>query len=299
MITVLTLAVTVAVAQPGKVSFFQFPGGQQLASWPIAGRILDLFAAPDGAVWVPSADLGQTVILRQGFPPEMIDGRYVPLFFREEDRFYAFFPKELVMLSNPERAVIDRWPLPSLPGVRFATCSPDGRAVALLTSDTPPQILTFYPFLGGTFSRQAVPEGWTPFKLALGSFWLAVASNTGVALSQLGGYGLSVAQIPGEVVDLVFSGEEKNLYVLAASPKSALYRLPVPRKGKLSVKAVWKGNGRPKALAWSQEGILLLESGNLHLLHPRGKAISALSLEGGSALAVLQGNVPGWSDAGR
>lgn len=293
MIMALALAVTVAVAQPEKVTFLQIPGGQQLAFWPIPQRIVGLFAAPDGAVWVPLADLSRTVILRLGSPSEMVDGRYVPLFFREEDRFYAFFPQELVMLANPERVVIDRWALPPLPGVQFANCSPDGRAVALLTSGTPPKILIIYPFLGGTTAVQAVPEGWAPFKFALGSFWLAVAARTGVALSQLGRDGFSVGQVPGEVVDLVFSSEEESLYVLAATPASTLYALAVPRKvrGGLSLKAVWRGEGRPKALAWCQEGILVLESGNLHLVNPRGKAVFTLSLEGGTTLAVLRGEL--------
>lgn len=303
MFTALVLAVTVAVAQPAKVTLFQIPDGQQLASWAIPERIFGLFAAPDGAVWVPLAEVAQTLILRQGFPPERVDGRYVPLFFREADRFYAFFSGELVMLAHPERVVIDRWPLPPLPGVRFANCSPDGRAVVLLTSGTPPRILTIYPFLGGTAAEQIDPKGWALFKFAVGNFWLAVASRTGVALSQLGRDGSSVSQIPGEVVDLAFSDEEKSLYVLAATPASALFRLAVPRKinGKISAKAIWLGKGEPKALAWCQEGILVLEDGNLYLVHPRGKAFSTLPLKGGTALAVLRGgsSVPRWSDVGR
>ncbi|MGQ9495908.1 MAG: hypothetical protein ACUVRY_06610 [Thermoanaerobaculaceae bacterium] len=290
MITALILAVTVAVAQPEKVTFLQIPGGRQLVFWPIPGRISGLFAAPDGAVWVPLTDQDRTVILRLGFPAEMVEGRYVPLFFREGDRFYAFFPQELVMLANPERVVIDRWPLPPLPGVRFANCSPDGRVVALLTSETPPHIRLVFPFLGETTAVQAVPEGLAPFKFALGSLYLAVAGKTAVALSQLGGDGFSLGQVPGELVDLVFSADEKDLYVLAASPTSKLYRLPTPKKvtGSLSVKAIWQGNGQPKAMAWCREGVLVLESGKLHLVHPRGKAVYSQALEGGTALAVLR-----------
>lgn len=303
MTMALVLAVTVAVAQPEKVTFLQIPGGQQLAVWPIPGSISGLFSAPDGAVWVPLKDQDRTVILRLGFPAEVVEGRYVPLFFREGDRFYAFFPQELVMLANPERVVIDRWPLPPLPGIRFANCSPDGRVVALLTSETPPRIRLVYPFLGGTTAVQAVPEGWAPFKFALGSLDLAVAGKTAVAVGQLGGNAFSLGQVPGEVVDLVFSADEKDLYVLAASPASKLYRLPIPKKIKasLSVKAVWQGKGQPKAMAWCQEGVLVLESGNLHLVRRRGKAVYSQALEGGTALAVLRedstSSVPRWSDA--
>lgn len=269
---------------------------------PLASQALGVFVAPDGALWLPSAEREETVVARLGKPGETLAGRLVPLFFREPDRLYALFPGELVALAYPERVRMASWPLPRELSPTFAACSHDGRVVALLTTTPPAQVVLVFPFDQGQTAVVPLSGFPAPQRLALSDGFLAVGGERQVGVWPLGSSeGLKV-EVPGKVVGMAWSPDGHELFLLVAAPGSEVWRVPAPKKASRvpKPKRVWQGQGEPRALGLSEEGLLVLEDQAVRLLSPKGRELGQGAVAGGYALGVMpsrpvSGAVP-WSD---
>ncbi len=296
------LLLTVAVVQSGGLVTLELPEGRELARVPMAGGSLGVFVAPDGSLWLPSAERDETVVVRPGVPVETLAGRLVPLFFREPDRLYAVFPGELVALAYPERVRIASWPLPRQLSPSFATCSHDGRVVAVLAVAPEPQVVLVFPFDQGqtvTVPLSGFPD---PQRLALGDGFLAVVGGSRVGVWPVGATGGVWTDVPGNVVDVAWAPDGRQLFLLLAAPKSQLWRLSLPKKAFLALKPklLWQGRGTPKSLGVSEAGLVVLQEESVRLVSFRGRELAQAAV-GGVALGILpsrpvSGLVP-WSDS--
>lgn len=298
-----TLLVVVAVVQTGGVVTVELPAGRELGRFPLTSQAMGVFVAPDGALWLPSAEREETAVVRLGGAGETIGGRLVPLFFREPDRLYAVFPGELVALAYPERVRIASWPLPRELAPTFAACSHDGRVVAVLTTAPPAQVVLVFPFDQGQTATVPLSGFPSPRLLALSDGFLAVGGEGRVGLWPLGfSEGVQV-EVSGKVVGMAWSPDGRELFLLLAAPGSEVWRVPVPKRASRvpKPKRVWQGSGEPRALGLSEEGLLVLEDQAVRLLSPKGRELGQGAVAGGYALGVIplrpvSGAVP-WSDS--
>lgn len=297
-----TLLLTVAVVQPGGLVTLELPGGRELARLPLSHQVVGVFVAPDGALWLPSADTDESVVVRPGLPAETFSGRLVPLFFREPDRLYAVFPGELVALAYPERVHIASWPLSPGLSPRFATCSHDGRVVAVLATAPKAQVVLVFPFDQGQTVTVPLAGFPDPRRLALGDGFLAVGGGNRVGVWPVGASEGVAVEVPGKVVDMAWAADGRQLFLLLASPQSQVWRLPLPRKASaaLKPKLLWQGHGEPKALGVGEAGLVVLEAESVRLLSFRGRELAQAAV-GGLALGVVpfrpvSPSVP-WSDS--
>lgn len=296
------LALVVAVLQQGGVVAVELPSGSEVGRWGVRGEAAGVFVAPDGVLWVPLASADATVVIPPRQEARTLPGRLAPLFFREPDRLYAVFSGQLVALAYPERVPIAVWPLPPDLGVRFAACSDDGRVVALLDGSAPPRVLLVFPFDEGRVTTVAL-AGWPEARrLALSPSFVAVGGGSRVGFWPLGAAEGAFLALPGEVVDLGWSSDGRELLVLLAAPRSQLWRIPVPKKlSRPSVgKALWRGEGEPRALGVSDAGFVVLETERLFLIGKGGRVLGESPVHGGRAIGVVpprlvSGSVP-WSD---
>lgn len=297
------LAVVVAVVCGREVVTVELPVGQELGRWEVPGEPAGIFVAPDGALWLPLRALDETVVIPLGSQARRVPGRLAPLFFREPDRIYAVFPGELAALSYPERVRLASWPLPAELELRFAACSEDGRVVALLDASPPAKVLLLFPFDSG--QSAAVPLAGFPEarKLAVGSRFLAVGGGSRVEFWPIGAAEGIGVRLPGEVVDIAWAPDGRQLFVLLATPRSELWRVPVPKK--LSQlpkpKALWWGPGAPRDLAASEAGLVVLAGDGLFLVSFRGHGLAQFPCPDGRALGLVPSrpatsSVP-WSDS--
>ncbi|MFN3413076.1 MAG: hypothetical protein ACK42L_03340 [Thermoanaerobaculum sp.] len=297
------LLVVVAVVQTGGVATVELPTGRELSRLPLASRSFGVFVAPDGALWLPSAEREETLVVRLGQPVETIPGRLVPLFFREPDRLYAVFPGELVVLAYPERVRIASWPLSRELSPTFATCSHDGRVVAVLTTTPHTQVVLVFPFDQGQTATVPLSGFPSPRLLALSDGFLAVGGDGRVGIWPLGSSEGVQVEVPGNVVSMAWSPDGRELFLLLAARRSEVWRVPVPKKASRipKPKRVWQGEGEPQALGLSEEGLLVLEDHAVRLLSPKGRELGQVTVTGGYALGVIpsrpiSATVP-WSDS--
>lgn len=297
-----TLALVVAVLHEGGVVTVDLPSGREVGRWELPGEPAGVFVGPDGVLWVPLASADATLAIPPGKEALRLSGRLAPLFFREPDRLYAVFPGELAALSYPERVRIASWPLPVGLDVRFGACSDDGRVVALLDGSPPAKVLLVFPFdQGQTFT---VPVTGVPdaSNLAISQSFLAVGGGSRVGLWPVGAAeGVSV-ELPGNVVDMGWSPEGRELFVLVATPHSEMWKVPVPKKPTRppTPKAVWRERGEPRALRVSDAGFVVLETDRVRLMSFRGRILGEFPVQEGRALGLLpsrltSGSIP-WSD---
>lgn len=296
------LLLTVAVVQSGGLVTLELPAGRELVRWSLSRRVVGVFVAPDGALWLPSADSDETVVARPGQPTETVAGRLVPLFFREPDRLYAVFPGELVALSYPERVRIASWPLRHELAPSFAVCSDDGRVVAVLAVAPKVQVVLLFPFDQGqtvTLPLAGFPD---PQRLALSDGFLAVGGEGRVGVWPVGATEGVLTDVPGKVVDVAWAPDGRQLFLLLAAPESQLWRWPLPKKASAfsKPKLLWRGHGVPKALKVSEAGLVVLEADSVRLLSFRGRELAHAGV-GGLAMGIMpsrpvSGLVP-WSDS--
>ncbi|MGC8916552.1 MAG: hypothetical protein ACP5NF_06190 [Thermoanaerobaculum sp.] len=302
MLSVLAFSVAVAVAQGSQVVLVALPEGRELGRWQLPAHPSGLFASPDGALWAPLAGDAGTAVLVPGQTPKFLEGRLVPLFFREADRLFAVCPGELRLLSNPERAEIARFPLPAGLDVRFAVASHDGRVVALLAGRANPELILVFPFDGGQNVQVRLPSSMVSGTVALGTSLVAVGAGRSLWLAPVGSpQGVSL-ELPGETVALAWGREERELFLLVSAPQAHLLRVKVPAKlARLKPPSlVWQASGRPRGMVASDEGQVVLDDQGVSLVSPKGKLLGSVPLAGGTALAVLpqrpQAESVPWSD---
>lgn len=296
------LGLVVVVAQGATLWRLELPSGHALGSVSLPAPPLALMAAPDGAVFAPLAQQEATaVVLPQGQLMQLA-GRVAPLFFREPDRFYALFSQSLEVLSYPERVRVASWPLPQPLQATHAACLEDGQAVAVFAGDARVQVAVVFPFQEGRVLVLHPPLPTGPGRVALSANFLAAASGRTLWLAPLGDRQGVTVPLAGELRGLVWGAEGRFLYVLVEASGSRLFRLKPPKRmGKqLFFDHLWQGSGQPRALAASAAGLVVLDSGGVSLVSPRGKPLGRAKLEGGRLLAVLperpsSGAVP-WSD---
>ncbi|MCS7182881.1 MAG: hypothetical protein NZ869_07205 [Thermoanaerobaculum sp.] len=289
MVLPLLLQVTVAVVQPGAVLAIRLPEGKEVTRWALPAPPVTLAVAPDGALWVPIRNGAATLVLRPEGGVEEVAGRLVPLFFRETDRFFTLFPGELAVLSYPELVRLDQWSLPANLAVVHAAVLDDGWAVALLAAGAEPQVILVFPFDEGKLISLPLTGLRGGKKVALSRSFLAVAGEGGVGLWPLGPAEGVRLPVEGVVVDLLWSADGEELFLLVANPKSVLLR--VKCSGKLAKlpkpKAFWRGVGEPKALAASGAGLLVLEAERVTWVDRRGTVVGQAAVRQGLFLALL------------
>jgi hypothetical protein len=299
------LGLLVVVAQGTNLVRVDVHEGQKLGTWALPGKPLALFGAPDGGIFAPLAVYDTTAFLSPQGTLAMLEGRLAPLFFREPDRFYAVFPRALTLLSYPERVPLASWPLPPELDVSFATCSWDGRVVALGIGPPKPMVVLVFPFDEGRWLKLFPPLPSGSWVLAVSQGYLAAATGPALWLAPLGLPEGVTVKLAGPAKALLWGEDGRVLFALVSGPKSQLLRCKLSRRASQppSVSTLWQGQGQPRGLAWAGSALAVLEDQGVSLVSPKGKLLAQVPLADAEAMAVLpeqpaSGQIP-WSDTAK
>ncbi len=232
-----------------------------------AGPVAWLFPAPGGILFAPDLVNGKTTVvdLRKLVVKETIDGVTMPHFGERTDR-YLVVSRQLLVMSYPERALMNRfelnferpWQVEILAEntVLFVLERlPDGQGSATLTAaNLSDGRLVYKTELKGDVPHFAVSP-------SLGLMALAGASSGTVVLAEPSTL-LPVTSFPvrGRPVDVAFADHGSTLLVAVELPDGGgelvIWKLKSEKKKGLSIKKEWvvKLEGRPIRLAGSPDG---------------------------------------------
>jgi hypothetical protein len=243
------LPVGIVVASAGDSVVLVDPTTGISKSFP-SGPVAWLFPAPGGIVFAPDLVNGRTNVLdlRTLRTRDPIPGVTMPRFGTSPDR-YLVLAKQLLVMSYPERALMDR----------FEISFDRPWQVAVLAENTVLLVLERLPGAGGEASMTAVnlSEGRLVYRRPLGGdvrhFALSLALGV-MALAQADGNQVGVVDpatfIPvavfptaGKPVDLVFAEDGSTLVIAVELPDGGgeilIWKIKSEKKKGLQIKKEW------------------------------------------------------------
>jgi len=291
----IALAAVAAVLGSSEVVFVEVEQRVVLARVALPEPGAAIFAAPDGAVIVPLTHREATAVVRANGRVRVEPGRIFPLFFDEFDRMFVVMPEQLVLLAYPQRVAISQLPLPGLQGVRHASVTANGLAVALIGMG-PEGAGVWVVTTTGDVRLVPVSTPCVPQRLVLApnGEWLGVACAEGrLAVAGLGSSAVATLPLGGEIAAVAADSSGRELLVAAASAGAQgflirlrvrpgagptlkeRFRIPLPRP--------------PRALATSGETVLVLDEHGLGVWERGGRRLAGVvPAAGGSSVVVLR-----------
>jgi hypothetical protein len=305
----LVMAAVAAVLGSSEVVFVQLEQRVVLARVALPEPGAAVFAAPDGVALVPLVRRDGTAVVRTSGRVTVEPGRIFPLFFDEFDRMFVVMPEQLALLAYPQRVTITQVPLPGIGGVRHASVTANGLAVALI--GTGPEGEGVWVVTTGGEPR-LVPMGTSCLAqrvvLAPNGEWLGVACAQGrLVVAGIGSAAAETVSLGGDIAGLAAdtSGREALVAVASDQDRGFLIRLRVRPGAAPAVRERFRTPlpRSPRALATSGDSVLVLDEEGLAIWDRGGRRLAGVvPTGGGSSVVVLReatGLMPGsWGEPG-